>query len=101
MGPRTAVCELRPDPAQSVMVRVWRGADVEVDAAVGTRVQSGLDPWFSPSPLLTLTVRSTNGNTKVGFVLTPTCQPRVYLVHSVHDVQGVPTRVKKGEGLDR
>ena len=28
-----------------------------------------------------------------------TNQPRVYLVHSVHDVQSVPTRVEKGEAL--
>jgi len=54
---------------------------------------------FSPSPLLTFTVRITNGSTKVGLVLTPTSQPRVYLVHSIHDVQSVPTRVKKGEDL--
>ena len=61
------------------------------------------DDWirgFSPSPLLTFTVRITNGSTKVGFVLTPTSQPRVYLAHSVHDVQSVPARAEKGEGLD-
>lgn len=62
--------------------------------------QSRLAPWFSPSPLLTFTVRVTNGNVKVGFTLTPASQPRVYLFHSVRDVQSVPTRVKKGEHPD-
>ena len=52
-----------------------------------------------PLQLLTLTVRVTNRNKKVGFILMPTSQPRVYLAHSVHDVQGVPTRVEKGEDL--
>ena len=61
---------------------------------MGPQVSHPLQP-------LTFTVRVTNGSKKVGFILTPTSQPRVYLVHSVHDVQGVPTRVEKGEGLDR
>lgn len=51
-----------------------------------------------PLPLVKFTVRVTNGSEKVGFNLMPTSQPRVYLVHSIHDVQGVPTRVEKGEG---
>ena len=54
-----------------------------------------------PLPPLTFTVRVTNGSEKVGFTLTPTSQPRVYLVHSVRDVQSVTTRVEKGEDLDR
>lgn len=54
---------------------------------------------FTPTPTPTFTVRIASGSEKVGFILMPTSQPRVYLVHSVHDVQGVPTRVEKGEDL--
>lgn len=76
--------------------------DVEVDAvdATETIIENG-SAVSHPLQLLTFTVRVANGSKKVGFILTPTGQPRVYLVHSVHDVQSVPTRVEKGEDLDR
>lgn len=73
---------------------------MEVDA-VDTTEAIEIGPTVShPLPLLTITVRVANGSEKVGFVLTPASQPRVYLVHSVHDVQGVPTRVEKSEDPD-
>lgn len=71
-----------------------------VDAVKTTDV-IGIGPSVShPLLPLTLTVRVTNGAQKVGFILTPTRQPRVYLVRSVHDVQSVSTRVEKGEDPD-
>ena len=77
--------------------------DVEVDAvdATETIIENG-STVSHPLQLLTFTVRVAKFRSKkVGFILTPTGQPRVYLVYSVHDVQGVPTRVEKGEDLDR
>ena len=78
------------------------GADVEVDAVDATEADNR--EWvrnFSPSPTVDLRYVCTNrSEKKVGFILTPTSQPRVYLVYSVHDVQGVPTRVEKGEDLN-
>ena len=87
-----------PRPDRSV--RVWWCADVEVDEVDATETIEIGAAVSHPLPLLTLTVRVTNGHAKVGFVLTPTSQPRVYFIHSVHDVQSVPTRVEKGEDLD-
>ena len=74
--------------------------DVEADRVYTIEA---IETGFSvshPLPPLSITVRVANGSEKVGSILIPTSQPRVYLVHSVHHVQGVPTRVEKGEDLD-
>jgi hypothetical protein len=82
---------LRPDPP-------WSGVVVcdVVDTVEAIEIGSVVLTLSTPD----LTVRVTNRSIKVGFILTPTNQPRVYSVYSVHDVQSVPTRVEKGEDLD-